>query len=78
MAIEVIPGGVTMGRSFESMSTGVTEVSERWLKASMALKKEDGKRLAEMAKMHSSEALDDLLEAAAFSELVEMIKSGKI
>jgi hypothetical protein len=30
-----------MGRSFESMRMGVIDVSERWLKASRALKKED-------------------------------------
>ena len=56
------------------------EVSDRWLKASRALKKEDqvyGRMLAEMAKKHSSEvfyALDDPLEAAVFSVLVEMVK----
>ncbi len=41
-----------MGRSFESIRMGVKEVSDRWLKASRALKKEDqvcGQRLAEMA-----------------------------
>ena len=59
---------------------GVKDVSARWLKASRALKKEDqiyGQRLAEMAKKHSSEAfyaLDDPLEAAVFSVLVEMMK----
>lgn len=59
---------------------GVKEVSARWLKASRALKKEDqvyGQKLAEMAKEHSSEAfyaLDDPLEAAVFSVLVEMLK----
>jgi hypothetical protein len=52
----------------------------RWLKTSKALKKEDqvyGQKIAEMAKMHSSEAfyaLDDPLEAAIFSALVEMMK----
>jgi hypothetical protein len=66
-----------MGRSFE---IGVNEVSERWLKASKALRKEDqvyGQKIAEMAKMHSDEAfyyLDDPLEAALFSVLVEMVK----
>lgn len=61
---------------------GTKEVSERWLKTSRALKKEDqvyGQRLAEMAKRHSSEAfyaLDDPLEAAVFSVLVEMMKNG--
>lgn len=59
---------------------GVKEVSARWLKASRALKKEDqiyGQRLAEMAKMHSSEgfyAFDDPLEAAVFSVLVELMR----
>ena len=59
---------------------GVKDVSARWLKASKALKKEDqvyGERLAEMARKHSSEAfyaLDDPLEAAVFSALVELLK----
>lgn len=48
-------------------------------KAARAMKKEDqvyALRLAEMAKKHSSEAfyaLDDPLEAAVFSVLVELI-----
>jgi hypothetical protein len=69
-----------MGRSFESVRMGVKDVSARWLKTSRALKKEDqayGQKLAEMAKMHSSEAfyaLDDPLEAAVFSVLVELMK----
>jgi hypothetical protein len=69
-----------MGQSFESVRMGVTEVSERWLKASRALKKEDqvyGQMLADMAKKHSSEAfyaLDDPLDAALFSALVEILK----
>jgi hypothetical protein len=69
-----------MGRSFESVRMGVKDVSARWLKASKALKEEDqvyGQMLAEMAKKHSSEAfyaLDDPLEAAVFSVLVEMTK----
>ena len=56
------------------------DVSARWLKASRALKKEDqvlGRKLAEMVKMHSSEgfyAIDDPLEAAIFSVLVELMK----
>jgi hypothetical protein len=59
---------------------GVKDVSARWLKASKALKKEDqiyGQKAADMAKRHSSEAfysLDDPLEAAMFSVLVELIK----
>ena len=69
-----------MGRSFESVRMGVNDLSARWMKASRALKKEDqvyGQRLAEMAKKHSSEAfyaLDDPLEAALFSVLVEIMK----
>jgi hypothetical protein len=69
-----------MGRSFESVRMGVKDVSARWLKASRALKKEDqvyGLRVAQMARMHSSEAfyaLDDPLEAAVFSVLVELLK----
>ena len=56
------------------------DVSARWLKASRALKKEDqvyGQKIAEMARKHSSEAfyaLDDPLEAAVFSVLVELLK----
>ena len=59
---------------------GVKEVSSRWLKASRALAKDDqvyGQMVAQMAKKHSSEAfyaLDDPLEAAVFSVLVEMQK----
>jgi hypothetical protein len=69
-----------MGLSFESVRMGAKEVSARWLKASRALKKDDqvyGQRVAEMAKKHSSEAfyaLDDPLEAAVFSVLVELLK----
>ena len=63
---------------------GVKDVSARWLKASRALKKEDqvyGQKMAQMAKKHSSEAfyaLDDPLEAAVFSVLVEMIKEQSV
>ena len=70
-----------MGRSFESVRMGVKDVSARWMKASKALKKDDqiyGQMIAEMAKKHSSEAfyaLDDPLEAAVFSVLVEMIRT---
>ena len=69
-----------MGRSFESVRMGVKEVSARWSKAGRALKKDDqvyATRLSEMAKKHSSEAfyaMDDPLEAAVFSVLVEMLK----
>jgi hypothetical protein len=69
-----------MGRTFPSVRMGSQEVAQRWLKASRALSKEDqifGQRLAEMVKMHSSEAfyaLDDPLEAAVFSVLIELLK----
>ena len=59
---------------------GVKDVSARWQKASRALKKEDqvyGQKVAEMARKHSSEAfyaLDDPLEAAVFSVLVELLR----
>ena len=59
---------------------GSQEVAKRWLKASRALSKDDqiyGQRLTEMVKMHSSEAfyaLDDPLEAAIFSVLIELLK----
>jgi hypothetical protein len=69
-----------MGRSFESVRMGVRDLSSRWARAGRALKKEDqvyGTRLAAMAKKHSSEAfyaLDDPLEAAVFSVLVELLR----
>jgi dihydroxyacetone kinase-like predicted kinase len=69
-----------MGRTFKSVRMGSQEVAQRWLKASRALNKDDqiyGQRLAEMIKKHSSEAfyaLDDPLEAAIFSVLVEFLK----
>ena len=81
MAGDVLCEGVVVGKSYK---TGAKEVSERWLKASRALMKEDqvyGQRLAEMAKRHASEAsyyLNDPLEAAVFSVLVEMTKRVKI
>jgi hypothetical protein len=58
---------------------GVKEVSSRWARAGRALKKDDqayAQKLAEMAKKHSSEAfyaLDDPLEAAIFSVLIELL-----
>jgi hypothetical protein len=69
-----------MGRSFESVRMGAAEVSARWAKAGRAMKKEDqgyARELAAMAKKHSSEAfyaLDDPLEAAVFSALIELLK----
>ena len=69
-----------MGRTFKSVRMGSQEVADRWLKASRALSKSDqayGRRLAQMAKIHSSEAfyaLDDPLEAAVFSVLMELLK----
>ena len=82
MARDILPGGLEMGRSFESIRMGIKDVSARWLKASRALKKDDqiyGQKLAEMAKKHASEAfyaLDDPLEAAVYSVLVEMLKEA--
>lgn len=69
-----------MGRSFESVLMGVKDVSARWTKMARAMKKEDqvyALRLAEMARKDSSEAfyaLDDPLEAAVFSVLVELMR----
>jgi len=69
-----------MGRTFKSVRMGSQEVAARWLKASRALSKDDrvyGQRLAEMVKIHSSEAfyaLDDPLEAAVLSVLIELLK----
>ena len=69
-----------MGRSFESVRLGAQEVSARWARAGRAMKKEDqsyARELAAMAKKHSSEAfyaLDDPLEAAVFSALIELLK----
>ena len=69
-----------MGRSFESVRMGAGAVADRWLKAGRALKASDqkyAKRLAEMARAHSSEAfyaLDDPLEAAVFSVLIEILR----
>ena len=73
-----------MGRSFESVRMGVQEVSARWARAGRALKKEDqscAEKLAQMAKIHSSEAfyaLDDPLEAAIFSVLIEFMKEREV
>ena len=69
-----------MGRSFESVRMGAGAVADRWLKARRALRPQDqkyAKRLAEMAKAHTSEAfyaLDDPLEAAVFSVLIEILR----
>lgn len=71
-----------MGRSFESVRLGAAQVSARWARAGRAMKKEDqayAQELAAMAKKHSSEAfyaLDDPLEAAVFSALIELMKRG--
>jgi hypothetical protein len=69
-----------MGRSFESVRMGAAEVAARWARAGRAMKREDqgyAKELAAMAMKHSSEAfyaLDDPLEAAVFSALIELMK----
>jgi hypothetical protein len=78
--MRIYAGGVKMGRSFESVRMGARDVSLRWLKASKAFRREDqiyGQKLAEMARKYSSEAfyaLDDPLEAAIFSVLVELLR----
>jgi len=59
MAIDILSGGLEMGRSFESIRMDIKDVSARWLKASRVLKKEDqvyGQKVAEMAKKHSRES----------------------
>ncbi len=84
MASDVLLGRGAMERSFESVRMGVKDVSARWLNASNVLKKDDqiyGQMVAEMAKRHSSEAfyaLDDPLEAAVFSVLVELVKKMEV
>jgi hypothetical protein len=75
------PGGVVMGRSFESVRQGAKQIADRWARSSRALKKENqqyGERQVELAKKHSSEAFiscDDPLEAAVFSVLVETLNA---
>jgi len=72
-----------MGRSFESVRLGAQQVAARWARAGRAMKKEDqayARELAAMAKKHSSEAfyaLDDPLEAAVFSALIELLKKSE-
>lgn len=62
------------------MRMGVKEISERWLRARRALRREEqryAERLSEMAKRHASEefyAFYDPLEAALFSVLIEILK----
>ncbi len=43
-----------MGRSFESVSMGVKEVSARWIKASRALKEEDQVYALELRRLQRS------------------------
>jgi hypothetical protein len=81
VASDLLRGDVAVGRSFESVKMGAKAVSARWLKASRDLKKEGrvfGQKLFEMVKKHSREAfyaLDDPLEAAVFSMLVELLRA---
>jgi len=69
-----------MGRTFGSVRQGVNDIADRWARSSKSLSTEDqkfGKKLAKLAKMHSSEAFiacNDPLEAAVFSVLIEIIK----
>jgi hypothetical protein len=63
-----------------SMTTGMKNVSERWRKASRALKIDDQKyaiRLAEALERHKGPEyamFDDPLEASVFFLLIEMMK----
>jgi len=64
-----------MGRSFQSVRQGVNEIASRWERVSK--KYRCGKRVAEMAKMYSSEGFvgcNDPLESVLFSVAVEMQK----
>ena len=69
-----------MGRSFLSVRMGVNVLADRWKRVARALPGEDrvrAERIVAMAKRHSSElfyGLDDPLEAAVFSVLVEVLK----
>jgi hypothetical protein len=69
-----------MGRTFGSVRQGVNQIADRWARSSRCLRHEDqkyGKKMAKLAKMHSSEAFiacADPLEAAVFSVLIEIIK----
>jgi hypothetical protein len=71
---------LAMGRTFISVRLGVKSIAERWARVSLVRRDRDRKyckRLADLAKQHSSEAFigcDDPLEAALFSVLVELIK----
>lgn len=68
-------------KNLESLHPGAQQLSARWARAERAMRKEDGawlRGLAAMAKKHSSEAfyaLDDPLEAAVFSALIELLKT---
>jgi len=70
-----------MGRTFGSVRQGVNQIADRWARLSRFLREEDqkyGKKLAKLAKMHSSEAFiacADPLEAVVFSVLIEIIKN---
>jgi len=61
---------------------GVKTLSDRWKRATRALRKDDqkyGEQLVRMAQEHSSEgfcAFEDPLESAIFSTLVEMMKKN--
>jgi hypothetical protein len=69
-----------MGRTLQSVRMGVNEVAERWRQSRRAMKADDqvyALRLAAMAEKHSSAAfyaLDDPLEGAIFSALIEILK----
>jgi len=57
--VRVCLGRIGHGPKLREREMSTKEVLAKWLKASRALRKEDqiyGQRLAEMVKMHSSEA----------------------
>jgi hypothetical protein len=67
--------------AFKSVRQGVNSISDRWAWLSRYMRRENdqkcGEKLARLAKMHASEAFvgcDDALEAAIFSDLVDVIK----
>jgi len=72
-----------MGRTIESSRMGVKTLSDRWKRATRALRNDDqkyGEQLVRMVQEHASEgfcAFDDPLESAVFSALVELMKKNE-
>jgi len=71
-----------VGRSFTSVRMGVRDLATRWERAARTLPGEErtyALRVAEMTRRHASECfyhLDDPLEAALFSVLLELEKGS--